>query len=257
MRKFILILVLNFIGLILSASVSGNVVVSEGDKDGPVGNLIIQTIPSQVKVEIPRLKVDDKKKQEFLTFQGIETGEYDLSFKSGNKIFACSVKVLDYQTVHLMVNIEEKTVDVKVISTKPKVTVSVPATSAAAPAQTASAASPQAATSGVMADDVYVTAEQMPEFPGGTAELQKWISKNVRYPAVAHSNGITGKVYVSCVINKEGKVENVKVLRSVDKLLDKEAVRVIKAMPAWKPGMNNGELIKVSYNFPINFQIRS
>lgn len=255
MRKFILILVLNFFGLILLASTGSNVVAGEGDKDGPVGNLIIQTIPSQVKVEIPRLKVDDKKKQEFLTFQGIETGEYDLSFKSGNKIFACSVEVLDYQTVHLMVNIEEKTVDVKVISTKPKVTVSVPATPA--PAQTATAAAPQSTPTGVLADDVYVTAEQMPEFPGGTAALQKWISKNVRYPAVAHSNGITGKVYVSCVINKEGKVENVKVLRSVDKLLDKEAVRVIKAMPNWKPGMNNGELIKVSYNFPINFQIRS
>ncbi|MCT4615908.1 MAG: TonB family protein [Marinifilaceae bacterium] len=103
---------------------------------------------------------------------------------------------------------------------------------------------------------VFVIVENMPEFPGGQSALGRWIAKSIRYPVIAQENGITGKVYVNFVINRSGKVENVKVLRGVDPSLDKEAIRVINSMPKWKPGMQRGKPVKVSYTVPINFQLQ-
>jgi len=103
---------------------------------------------------------------------------------------------------------------------------------------------------------VFVIVEDMPEFPGGQLELQKWIAKSVKYPVIAQENGITGKVFIQFVINKGGKVENVKIMRGVDPSLDKEAIRVINKMPKWKPGKQRGKAVKVSYTVPINFQLQ-
>lgn len=83
---------------------------------------------------------------------------------------------------------------------------------------------------------VFVIVEDMPEFPGGALELQKWIARSIKYPVIAQENGITGRVFVTFVVNKVGKVEQVRVVRGVDPSLDKEAVRVIESMPSWKPG---------------------
>ena len=93
----------------------------------------------------------------------------------------------------------------------------------------------------------------MPSFPGGN--VQKWISKNVKYPVLAMENGIQGKVYIQFVIEKDGSITDVKVVRGVDASLDKEAVRVVKAMPKWKPGKQRGKPVRVSYTLPINFQL--
>ncbi|WP_372645583.1 energy transducer TonB [Ancylomarina sp.] len=103
---------------------------------------------------------------------------------------------------------------------------------------------------------VFVIVEDMPEFPGGDIELQKWINRSVKYPVIAQENGITGRVYVGFVVNKVGQVENVKIMRGVDPSLDKEALRVIKMMPKWKPGKQRGKAVKVSYTVPINFQLQ-
>lgn len=103
---------------------------------------------------------------------------------------------------------------------------------------------------------VFVIVEDMPEFPGGNLELQKWIAKSIKYPVIAQENGITGRVFVSFVVNKKGMVEQVRVVRGVDPSLDKEAVRVIKTMPKWKPGKQRGKPVKVSYTVPINFQLQ-
>ena len=94
----------------------------------------------------------------------------------------------------------------------------------------------------------------MPQFPGGS--VQKWIAKTVKYPMIAQENNIQGKVFVQFVIEKDGSVSDVKVARSVDPSLDKEAIRVVKAMPKWKPGKQRGKPVRVSYTVPINFQLQ-
>jgi len=103
---------------------------------------------------------------------------------------------------------------------------------------------------------VFVVVEDMPEYPGGLIGLQKWINKNVRYPVIAQENGITGRVFVTFVVNKQGKVEQAKIVRGVDPSLDKEALRVINKMMKWKPGKQRGKAVKVSFTVPINFQLQ-
>jgi len=104
-------------------------------------------------------------------------------------------------------------------------------------------------------EEIFVVVENMPEFPGGTKALMEFISNNVKYPVIAQKNGITGRVFVGFVIDKDGSITNVKVLKPVDPALEKEAIRVIKAMPKWKPGTQKGKKAKVSYTIPINFSL--
>jgi len=105
-------------------------------------------------------------------------------------------------------------------------------------------------------EKIFVIAEDMPEFPGGDVALIRWISKMIKYPMIAQENGITGRVYLNFVVNKQGGIENVKVIRGVDPSLDKEAIRVIKKMPKWIPGKQRGKAVNVSYSVPINFQLQ-
>lgn len=97
--------------------------------------------------------------------------------------------------------------------------------------------------------------EDKPEFPGGEEALQKWIAQNTKYPEIAKDMGISGKVFVGFVIDKQGKVTNVKILRGVDPYLDAEALRVVKSMPDWKPGKQRGKPVPVSYQIPIKFTL--
>ncbi|MBI9062291.1 MAG: energy transducer TonB [Marinilabiliaceae bacterium] len=103
---------------------------------------------------------------------------------------------------------------------------------------------------------VFFIVEDMPEFPGGETELRKYIAQSVKYPVIAQENGIQGRVYISFVVSKKGEVTDVKVARGVDPNLDKEAIRVVKAMPKWKPGKQRGKAVKVSYTVPINFVLQ-
>lgn len=102
---------------------------------------------------------------------------------------------------------------------------------------------------------VWIT-DEMPEFPGGMASLLKFINSSVKYPVIAQENGIQGKVIITFVIDKEGEVTNVKVFRGIDSSLDAEAMRVVKNLPKWKPGKQNGRPVKVNYNVPINFVLQ-
>ena len=97
--------------------------------------------------------------------------------------------------------------------------------------------------------------EQMPEFPGGQDAMIQYLKREVNYPKKAKRKGITGKVFISFVIDKTGNVTDVRILRSVDPLLDEEAKRVVQGMPAWSPGMYDGEPVKVQYNLPIKFSL--
>ena len=98
--------------------------------------------------------------------------------------------------------------------------------------------------------------EQMPEFPGGQYALFQYLSQNVKYPPIAQENGIQGRVIVQFTVAKDGKIEDVEVVRSGgDPSLDKEAIRVIKAMPRWQPGAIRGKTIRVKYTVPVNFRL--
>lgn len=104
--------------------------------------------------------------------------------------------------------------------------------------------------------EIFIIVEEMPEFPGGEGELQKYLASSVRYPVIAQENGIQGRVYIQFVINQRGEVTNVTILRGVDPSLDREAVRVVEAMPKWKPGKQRNRPVRVSYTVPINFVLQ-
>lgn len=105
-------------------------------------------------------------------------------------------------------------------------------------------------------DYVYMTVEEMPEFPGGVNELVSFVARNLKYPSEAQRKGIQGKVFVGFVVEKDGSVGNVRVVDGVDFDLDAEAVRVVRLLPKWHPGKVKGEAVRVSYTIPINFRFR-
>ena len=104
-------------------------------------------------------------------------------------------------------------------------------------------------------EEFFMVVENMPEFPGGNLGLMKYIQKNLKYPAIAEEYNITGKVYVSFIVNKLGSITNVKVVRGVDKNLDAEAVRIVKSLPKYKPGTQRGNPVRVMFTIPINFTL--
>ena len=105
-------------------------------------------------------------------------------------------------------------------------------------------------------EKVFVAVEQMPQFPGGDAELMKFLSKNIKYPTMAMENNIQGRVVVQFVVTKTGAIGEVKVIRSVDRDLDREAIRVCKSLPNFIPGKMNGQAVNVWYTLPVNFKLQ-
>lgn len=103
---------------------------------------------------------------------------------------------------------------------------------------------------------IFVVVETMPEFPGGQASLFKYLNENVKYPVIAQENNIQGRVIVQFVVEKDGSVTDVQVVRSVDPSLDKEAKRVISSMPKWSPGKQRGKAVRVKYTVPVNFKLQ-
>ena len=104
-------------------------------------------------------------------------------------------------------------------------------------------------------DSIYEICQVMPEFPGGEQALMKFVSSNVHYPEEAKDKGIEGRVFVSFVVEKDGSVTEVEVRKGIGKLCDEEAARVVKAMPKWKPGMQDGKPVRVHYNLPFFFKL--
>ncbi|MDQ3049640.1 MAG: TonB family protein [Bacteroidota bacterium] len=104
--------------------------------------------------------------------------------------------------------------------------------------------------------EIFLIVEDMPSFPGGEAQLVKYLSENIKYPAIARENGITGTVFVTFVVGPEGIVKDVKVLRGIGGGCDEEAKRVVMAMPKWKAGKQRGKPVPVQYNLPIRFTLK-
>jgi len=105
-------------------------------------------------------------------------------------------------------------------------------------------------------EEIFRSVEQMPQFPGGEAALMKYLQSHINYPPMAAENNVQGRVVVQFVVDKSGKVGEVKVVRSVDKDLDKEAVRVCKSLPKFTPGRQNGQAVSVWYTLPVTFKLQ-
>ena len=103
---------------------------------------------------------------------------------------------------------------------------------------------------------VFDVVEQMPSFPGGTAALMAYLQKAIKYPPVAEENGIQGRVICTFVVERDGSVTDVRIAKSVDPSLDKEAQRVVSAMPKWIPGKQNGQSVRVKYTLPVTFRLQ-
>ena len=103
---------------------------------------------------------------------------------------------------------------------------------------------------------VFDVVEQMPSFPGGPSALMQYLSSNIKYPVVAEENGVQGRVVCTFVVEKDGSITDVRVIKSVDPSLDKEAMRVVKSMPKWIPGKQNGSAVRVKYTVPVTFRLQ-
>ena len=103
---------------------------------------------------------------------------------------------------------------------------------------------------------VFDVVEEQPSFPGGQGALMSWLSENIKYPVIAAENGVQGRVIVQFVVSKTGSISDVKVVRGVDPSLDREAVRVVSAMPKWTPGRQNGTTVNVRYTLPVTFKFK-
>lgn len=109
----------------------------------------------------------------------------------------------------------------------------------------------------VVEDDIFVVVEENPQFPnGGTAGLLQYLGKNIKYPTIPQENGTQGRVTVQFVVNKDGSIVDVKVIRGVDPYLDKEAVRVISTMPKWIPGKQRGVPVRCKFTVPVTFKLQ-
>lgn len=103
---------------------------------------------------------------------------------------------------------------------------------------------------------VFDVVEQMPSFKGGDSNMRQWVGQHLQYPTVALENGVQGEVEVTFIIDKEGNVQSPTVTRSVDPSLDREALRLIKSMPKWNPGKQNGQVVNVRYRIPMTFKLQ-
>jgi len=106
-------------------------------------------------------------------------------------------------------------------------------------------------------EEIFVVVENQPEFPGGNAAMMKFLSENIKYPVIAQENGIQGRVICNFVVEKDGSITDVQVVRGVDPSLDREAVRVIQQMPRWTPGKQRGQAVRVRFTLPVVFRLQT
>ena len=109
----------------------------------------------------------------------------------------------------------------------------------------------------VVEQEVFTIVEEMPSYPGGDEKMYSYLGNNIKYPQIARESGIQGRVFVNFVVEPDGSVSNVKVLRGIGGGCDEEAVRVVKSMPKWKPGKQRGKTVRVSYTLPVVFRLAS
>lgn len=115
---------------------------------------------------------------------------------------------------------------------------------------------PEVVEEDVVEQEIFQIVEEMPQFPGGEQKLMEFVAKNIKYPQIARETGIQGRVFVGFVVEPDGSISNVKLLRGIGGGCDEEAMRVIKSLPKWKPGKQRGKAVRVSYQIPVFFKLQ-
>lgn len=182
---------------------------------------VVKEVKSSIKFTAPVIKKDAEVKPED------EMKTQDQIMKTNTAIGALDVKGNSDQGEILKVTQRVETEPVKAEAPKPEVE-----------------------------NKVFDVVEQMPSFPGGQSALMSYLANNIKYPVVAQENGVQGRVVVSFVVERDGSITDVQVVRSVDPSLDREAQRVVKSMPKWIPGKQNGQAVRVKYNVPVSFRLQ-
>ena len=108
----------------------------------------------------------------------------------------------------------------------------------------------------IVEETPFILVETMPEFPGGMNKMMEYVARNVKYPQMARESGIQGRVFVTFIVEKDGSITNVALLRGIGGGCDEEAMRVVRSMPKWSPGLQCGRAVRVSYNLPVNFKLQ-
>ncbi|EGN55692.1 cell envelope biogenesis protein TonB [Hallella multisaccharivorax DSM 17128] len=182
---------------------------------------VVKEVKSSIKFTAPVIKKDAEVKPED------EMKTQDQIMKTNTAIGALDVKGNSDQGEILKVTQRVETEPVKAEAPKPEVE-----------------------------NKVFDVVEQMPSYPGGQGALMQFLQSNIKYPVVAQENGVQGRVTISFVVERDGSITDVAVARSVDPSLDREAMRVVKSMPKWIPGKQNGQAVRVKYNVPVSFRLQ-
>jgi TonB family protein len=221
----------DLISLMLFACLGFTVYGQESDT-AKYGNIVINSEPIDVQVEIPSLGINNPKTDKALIIEFIPPAKYLIRVSAKKKVLEYEFNVKPDKESHLFFNLKKKSVTLTneyIIIHKSTKKVEDEA------------------------NDVFSVVEEQPYFPGGDDARHKFIEENIHYPDSALKNKIQGKVFVTFIVEKDGSLSNVRVLKGIDGGLDEEAVRVIKMMPKWIPGRQRGTPVRVQCNLPIKF----
>jgi TonB family protein len=223
----------HLISLILFACLGYTVYGQEPDT-ASYGNIVINSDPIEVQVEIPALGVNSTKTDKALIIEFIPPAKYMIRVSVKKKVLEYEVNIRSHIESHLFFNLKKKSVKLsgeykfKAIPKGKKY-------------------------NGDEIDDIFTVVEEQPFFPGGEEARLKFIMNNIHYPDTAIKNKIQGKVFVNFIVEIDGSISHVRVLKGIGGGCDEEAVRVIKMMPKWMPGRQRGIPVRVQFNLPIKF----
>jgi TonB family protein len=223
---------LHLISLILFTCLDYTVFGQEPDT-AKYGNIVINSEPIEVQVEIPSLGINYPKKDKALIIEFIPPAKYFIRVTVKKKVLEYEINVKPENESHLFFNLRKKSVTLTEYKFK-----TIPKGSNQHDADD---------------NEVFTVVEEQPYFPGGDEARHKFIEENIHYPDSALKNKIQGKVFVTFIVEKDGSLSNVRVLKGIGGGLDEEAVRVIKMMPKWIPGRQRGTPVRVQFNVPIKF----
>lgn len=227
---------LRFICILL---VTGFAFAASGQKVAPIdtaayGNLMIFSDPVEARVEIPAILVNFSKTDKAVFIRYIPPAKYLVRVTVKKKMLEYEAEVKPYIESHLFFDLKKKAVtlqkEVKIIPEP---------------------VNPASDTLG----DIFTVVEEQPVYPGNDEARIRFLQENIRYPETAVKNGIQGRVFVSFVVEKDGSLSNIRVLRGIGGGCDEEAIRVVSLMPKWTPGRQRGEPVRVRFNVPIKFSL--
>ena len=205
------------------------------------GNLMIFTEPLTARIEIPALAVDYQKTDQAASIAFIPCAKYLVRVSAKKRVLEYEVDVKANTESHLLFDLKKQKVtllkEIKLIPLKEIEVI------------------PITAGKEYEGDDIFTVVEQSPSFVGGEEARISFLQANIHYPDTARSWGIQGKVFVTFVVEKDGSLSNVRVLKGIGGGCDEEAVRVVKMMPRWIPGRQRGEAVRVQFNLPIKYTI--